>query len=53
MIEFRDDLETLRYVLSLCDPRYDSGEGMVCQFCEATEGETHKPNCIYGKLTNW
>jgi len=40
-------------ILSYCDPREDYGEGMVCQFCLATEKETHKEDCVYGILTNW
>ena len=39
-------------ILSYCDPREDYGEGMVCQFCLATEKETHKDDCIYKRLTN-
>ena len=40
-------------ILSYCDPRENYGEGMVCQFCLATEKDNgHKEDCIYKQLTN-
>lgn len=41
----------LKETLAMCDPRYDIGEGMVCQFCKAKEGEEHKLSCVYLQLT--
>jgi hypothetical protein len=42
-----DHIDKLTYVLSMCDPRLDLGNGMECQFCRAKEGEPHKEDCIY------
>lgn len=44
--------ELLIEILSYCDPRINYGEGMVCQFCNAKDGEYHKDDCIYKRLTN-
>ena len=43
----------IKDVLSMCDPREDYGEGMVCQFCLAAAGEEHKETCEYLKCTEY
>ena len=44
-------IKQLRDTLWLCDPRENYGEGLVCQFCNATTNEEHKEDCTYLCLT--
>ena len=47
----KKEVKLLKETLSMCDPRENYGEGMVCQFCRAKDNEEHKLSCVYLQLT--